>query len=105
MAVTTPATPQAYIDRLLSGVQLNRTALTMKQMVDPTLSQVTEEVSAEDRFMSAVAALLFNVDPLDARFDRGKILQSIRHIDDLVNKQINEVLHHAQFQQLESIWT
>lgn len=105
MAASTPHTPQGYLDRLLAGVQLDRTALEMKQMVNSTLTEVTEDVSAEDRFISGVAALLYNVEPLEGRFDRGKILESIRHIDDLVNKQINEVLHHAQFQQLESSWT
>lgn len=104
MAAPTPQTPAGYIDRLLAGVQMSSAPLTMTKMVDSTLTQITEDVSPEDRFMSGVGALLFNVDPLSGRFDRGKILESVQHIDELVNKQINEILHHPQFQQLESMW-
>lgn len=94
-----------FIDRLLAGVQLSAANAKMIPMVDATFTQVTEEVGSEDRFLSAVGAMLFNIEPVEGRFDRGKILDAVRHIDDLVNKQLNEILHHEQLQHMESMWT
>jgi len=67
------------------------------------------EVPTESRFMSAVAALLYNVEPLkdeqgQLRFDKGELMAAVSRIDHLIEDQMNEILHNPKFQQLEATW-
>lgn len=105
MEPVTKEVGQSYVKRLLGAVQMSPDNAKQVQMVNHDLSAVTEDVGMEDRFLSGVGALLFNIDPVEGRFDRGKILEAVKHIDELVNKQINEIMHHEQSQHLESVWT
>ena len=73
-------------------------------MITENLQKVTEEVSNEDRFLSGLASLLFNVDPVGGKFEKGKIQDAVKQIDALVNTQVNEVIHSEKFQLLESTW-
>lgn len=73
-------------------------------MIGQDLSTVNEDVSNQARFISSIAALICNVDEGDGFLDRGKIQTQIAKINKMVNNQINEVIHHHQFQQLESTW-
>ena len=73
------------------------------------IAQDEEQVGGEERFMSAVAALLQNVEPIQddvgqVRFDKGEVMKAIARIDGLIEEQINEVLHHEKFQKMESAW-
>ncbi|WNG27245.1 type VI secretion system contractile sheath large subunit [Cystobacter fuscus] len=73
------------------------------------ISQDEEQVGGEERFMSAVAALLQNVEPIQddvgqVRFDKGEVMKAIARIDSLIEEQINEVLHNEKFQKMESAW-
>jgi type VI secretion system protein ImpC len=61
-------------------------------------------VSESDRFVSGLAALLLNVDRSAGKLDKGNIQSLIGRIDRMVNEQVNEIIHHAQFKQLESNW-
>ncbi|MDY7233068.1 type VI secretion system contractile sheath large subunit [Hyalangium rubrum] len=63
------------------------------------------------RFLSSLAALLQNVEPVapadpkgKARFDKGRVARAIEKIDDLINLQMNEILHNEKFQQMEAAW-
>ncbi|MFY0577277.1 type VI secretion system contractile sheath large subunit [Cystobacter fuscus] len=73
------------------------------------ITQDEEQVGGEERFMSAVAALLQNVEPIQddvgqVRFDKGEVMKAIARIDGLIEEQINEVLHNEKFQKMESAW-
>jgi type VI secretion system protein ImpC len=67
------------------------------------------QVPGDSRFLSAVAALLYNVEPSQDekgqhRFDKGRVAEAIKRIDELIEVQMDEILHHEKFQQMESAW-
>ncbi|SEL89272.1 type VI secretion system protein ImpC [Stigmatella aurantiaca] len=72
-------------------------------------SQSDAQMSGEARFMSSLAALLYNVEPVqedggEARFDKGEVMKAIARIDGLIESQVNEILHAEEFQKMESVW-
>ncbi|OJH40307.1 type VI secretion system contractile sheath large subunit [Cystobacter ferrugineus] len=86
--------------------------LNANPMIGTGLVPITadeSQVGGEERFMSAVAALLQNVEPIQddvgqVRFDKGEVMKAIARIDDLIETQVNEILHHEKFQKMESAW-
>lgn len=102
---TTPTEAAPFIERVLSAMQMEKKGVSLTPMVQDQFQKVVESVSAEDRLLSGIAAVLFNVDPEESRFDKGKIISAIQTIDHAVNEQMNEILHSPDFQHLESIWT
>src|SRR5512139_1564385 len=67
------------------------------------------QVPGEERFMSALAALLYNVEPIQdeagqTRFDKGEVMKAIARVDELIEDQMNEILHHESFQKIEASW-
>ncbi|GIW70584.1 MAG: intracellular growth locus iglB [Planctomycetota bacterium] len=95
---------QVTVKRFLSSLRLNPEHAAPKPMVQDNLQTVVEEVSEEDRLLSGLAAVLFNIDRADGKFNKGKINDVILQIDKLVNAQLNEVLHHPRFKQMEATW-
>ena len=75
-----------------------------KPMISQDFLPLNEELSDQSRFISALGALVWNIDRDGDRLDRGRIQDLISQIDLMINDQINEVIHHEKFQQLESIW-
>lgn len=73
-------------------------------LIEGDLAGVKDDVSEEDRFLSSLAALLFNVDRGDGRFDKARIQELLLEINGLIADQVNEVLHNDAFQELESTW-
>ncbi len=92
------------LKRFLSSMHLGTEISEPVPMVQDDLQKVTTTVSDEDRFISGMAALLFNVDVSERRLNKGKILEVIDHIDQMVNNQINAVIHDEQFKKMESAW-
>ena len=94
------------LKRFLSSMQLNEeNETTLVPMVQEDFTKINEDVSDEERFVSALGALLHNIDIDESgRLDKGKIQDLIARIDTMVNDQINEVIHHQQFQEIESSW-
>lgn len=92
------------LEKLLGSMGMSSAAVGHKPMVQSALTKVEEKVPAEDRFLSALAALVNNVDNSQKRFDKGKVGELVAHIDQLVNDQMNEILHHPDFQKVESAW-
>ncbi|MFM7201984.1 MAG: type VI secretion system contractile sheath large subunit [Myxococcota bacterium] len=96
------ATPAAT-DRSL--VLAERKAVTPK--VEKQL-----KLSEQDRRLLALATLIGNVDPVEVerqglnewRFDKQKVTEVISQIDSIIENQLNEILHAADFQDLESSW-
>jgi len=59
-----------------------------------------------DRLLSSIAAFLMNIDEedIESGFNKSLILDLIAKIDNKVNDQINEIIHHQDFQEIESAW-
>ncbi|MGD8989361.1 MAG: type VI secretion system contractile sheath large subunit [Syntrophobacterales bacterium] len=92
------------LKRFLSSMRLNVEVAEPVPMLQDELQTIAEEVSDEDRFISGLAALLMNIDTSVGRFDKGMAQEVIARIDLMVNEQINEILHHPQFKEMESSW-
>lgn len=62
--------------------------------------------SYNDRLLSSIAALLINIDEeeVETGFNKSLILDLISKIDNKINDQINEIIHHQDFQEIESAW-
>jgi len=93
------------IKRFLSSMRLNADQKAPPTpMLQENFTKITEEVSNEDRFLSGLAALVFNVDRGDGKLDKGKIQEAIGRIDKLVTLQLNEIIHNEKFQKMEASW-
>jgi type VI secretion system protein ImpC len=105
---------ETYLNRLFTSVRLDPPAPTERApMIANNLNTVIDEqaVSIENRFLSSLAALLLNVEPAEGngpeqavRFEKGKVMEAVSRIDELIDAQMNEILHHEKFQQMESAW-
>jgi type VI secretion system protein ImpC len=102
---------ETYLNRLFSSIRL-QTPTAPEPMIANNLNTVVDEkaITIENRFMSSVAALLLNVEPAEGgpdqpvRFDKGKVMEVVSRIDAMIDDQMNEILHHEKFQQMESAW-
>lgn len=94
----------SLLTRLLGSMQLQRENASLVPMISNEFSQIKEDVSQEDRFLSALGALLYNIDATDGRFEKGKVIDAVGQIDQLINTQLNTIFHHPTFQQMESTW-
>jgi type VI secretion system protein ImpC len=98
----------AYVDRFLSSMRLeaSRRSAAPAPMIKDDLTAVenVETISAEDRFVSGLAAVLYNIDHKAGRFDKGDVMAAVQRIDELINQQVNEIIHHPDFQKLEANW-
>lgn len=92
------------LNRFLSSMKLNSEVGEAEPMISDNFSTTKEEVSEESRFLSGMAALLMNVDTTSGRLDKGAIFDVIAQIDDMVNDQINEIIHNDKFKAIESNW-
>lgn len=92
------------LKRFLSSMRLSTEIAEPVPMVQEGLTVIKEDVRDEDRFVSGMAAFLLNVDVSVGRFDKGIIQDLIARIDTAVNDQLNEIIHHEDFKQLESNW-
>lgn len=92
------------LKRFLSSMRLSTEVAEPVPMVQEGLTVIKEDVRDEDRFISGMAAFLLNIDPSVGRFDKGIIQDLIARIDSAVNDQLNEIIHHENFRQLESNW-
>ena len=93
------------LKRFLSSVKLGEPAGELTPMVSDQLQKVTEDVGDEDRFLSGLAALVFNVDPVGGKLEKTQLADVIDKIDALISAQINDIIHDPGFQKLESQWT
>jgi type VI secretion system protein ImpC len=92
------------LKRFLSSMRLRTEIKEAVPMIQDNLQVVREDVSEEDRFLSGMAALLLNVDKTAGRLDKGSVQELIARIDQTVNDQINEIIHHYNFKKMESNW-
>jgi len=88
----------------LSSVRLTSDTAVHTPMIQSNLDTVIEDVTTEERFISTMAAVVYNIKPDEQRFDKQSIQDLIGLIDDLVEDQLNEIMHAPDFQHLESTW-
>jgi type VI secretion system protein ImpC len=92
------------IKRFLSSMRLGELKAAPTPMIQENLNKVTEDVSNEDRFLSGLAALVFNVEPVGGKFEKGQIQDTLKQLDKLMGVQMNEIIHNEKFQTMESTW-
>ncbi len=102
--MTEEKTEALDLSRFLSSMRLSTEEKEAVPMIEDNLQVLNEDVSEEDRFLSGMAALLLNTDQSAGRLDKGNIQQLIASIDQAVNEQINEIIHHENFKKMESNW-
>ncbi len=103
MSATT--TDTLNLKSFLSSVRLSTDVSAPTPMVQANFEKVQEDVSAEERFISAMAAVVYNMNTDDQRFDKQSIQDLVANIDGLIDAQINEILHAPEFQKIEASWT
>lgn len=90
-----------------------KTALVSADYTEVKVELADDKVAEANRLASSLAALLQNVEgvkiskegePLKFRFDKGQVAKAIERADELINLQMNEILHHPEFQRLEATW-
>lgn len=96
---------QVTLQKLLKSVRLADEVKSPRPMVSAHLDEVVEDVTVEERFISSMAALLYNIDGVDAKFDKQNIQELVTAIDDMVQSQLNEIIHTDEFQKMEATWT
>lgn len=92
------------LQRFLSSMRLSTEVTEPVPMVQEGLTVIKEDVRDEDRFVSSLAAFLLNIDPTVGRFDKGLVQDLIARIDTVVEVQLNEIIHHETFKQVEGNW-
>jgi type VI secretion system protein ImpC len=103
--VSATTTDTLNLKSFLSSVRLSTDVSAPTPMVQANLEKVQEDVSAEERFISAMAAVVYNMNTDDQRFDKQSIQDLVANIDTLIDAQINEILHAPEFQKIEASWT
>lgn len=100
------------LEKLLKDVQLDpanvtqNNALALTPIVQKDWKVLADDaVKDEDRFAASLAAILYNIDPKEGMIDKPTIQKLVARIDEMVNDQINEILHDESFQQMEATWT
>jgi type VI secretion system protein ImpC len=90
-----------------------KTVTVLDPKLDPKLAEA-------NRLLSGLSALFLNVKPVvevveertngtvtwkrNSRFEKGRVAKVIEEVDELLNLQMNEILHHKNFQRMESTW-
>lgn len=92
------------LKNFLASVRLTTVPADPKPMVSSNLDQVVEDVSQEERFISSMAAVAYNMQPEKGTFDKKSIQDLVGLIDALVQDQLNAIMHTEAFQKLESTW-
>lgn len=98
------ATDVLTLDKFLTSVRLKPDVKAPRPMIAPQLDGVLEDVTAEERFISSMAALLYNLEGSELRFDKQAIQELVAAIDEMVEDQLDEIFHAKEFQEMEATW-
>jgi type VI secretion system protein ImpC len=96
---------EVTLQQLLKSVRLSEEVKSPRPMIAANLDRVVEDVTVDERFVSSMAALVYNLDAAGGTFDKQTIQELVGTIDELVEAQLNEVIHAPEFQDLEGTWT
>ena len=81
------------------------------------LAEASDQKRTVSRFVTSLAAVLFNLEKAEPtiaappeemtgpQFDKQKIANLTKAIDDMIADQVNQVLHDPRFQHIEATWT
>ncbi len=99
-------TQDNVLEKLLSSMRVEKSDQTLVPMIRNNFNQVQEDVKADGRFVSSLAALLYNLDAEKSggKFEKGKVVELLGQIDEIISDQLNEILHNEKFQQMEATW-
>jgi type VI secretion system protein ImpC len=104
-SVAAGAKPDAMVATLLKQAGLDGTTSPF-----PTLTASLDELDkptlpADVHFVARLAALVNNVYvPPGRSLNKSRVLDAIAMIDDLVNVQMNEILHDDDFKAMAAVW-
>lgn len=101
---TTQVVSEIDLEAFLRVMRMNLREEDLSPVIGENFLPVQGMISEQGRFISALAALLWNIDDDGERFDKGKFPELIAHIDKLINDQLNEIIHHESFQEVEAVW-
>ena len=104
MAEVQTETERRILPKLLEAAQLGKQVKSLTPMIQDRFVSTREDVSQEERLLSGLAGIVFNLDESASKYEKGQVLDIVRRIDETVNAQLNEILHHASFQDLEATW-
>lgn len=104
MAETQTTNAPRILPKILEAAQLNQQIKSLTPMIKGRFLGTHEEVSQEERLLSGLAGILFNLAETSDKYDKGQVLDIVRRIDMTVNSQLNAILHHPVFQELEATW-
>ncbi len=102
--VTAETNEALDIKRFLSSMRLNPDVSEPVPMISNNMETVAENIRDEDRFISGMAAVLMNIDSAAGKFDKGAVQSLVARIDELVNAQLNEIIHNQKFKGMEADW-
>lgn len=102
--VETKTETKPDLSGFLASVRLSPEVQSPTPMLQEGLQKIIEDVSDEERFISSMAAVVFNMAEGQTKFDKQDIQDLVANIDTLVNAQLNEIIHHPAFQEMESVW-
>ncbi len=63
-----------------------------------------ESYSIAKRGVAEFISAIVENDDVEDKINKFALDEMIAHIDDLVSKQMDEILHNEDFQKLESVW-
>ena len=105
--------PVQVSDRIkpfLSSASLNEAPQNLGVALDENYKVVSKledfsDLSDEERFLAGLSTLLFNVqdEQLDY-FNQADVQELLEMINILISERLNDVMHRAEFQDLESTW-
>jgi type VI secretion system protein ImpC len=103
---TVEESPELSLDDFLKSIKIAKydAESALVPMLTEGFLNVNEEVSDAARFISSLATLIWNMDLEGSRLDKSKIQALIARLNKMINDQVNEILHHNKFKELESTW-
>ncbi|ODN42571.1 type VI secretion system contractile sheath large subunit [Piscirickettsia litoralis] len=96
---------QVTVNTIFNTLSLNESLYKDESLQDDELFNIVgKNYSDEERLVASLCLLIANSENLES-FNKGLIQSILDKIDYLINDQVNEVISHSNFKNLESIWT
>ena len=103
-AATTTEQTTDTLTELLSAASFSESKVEQIPMIAEHFTEIDENISEQNRLLAGISTLLANSSDEDLRKGFNKILvQSIiAKIDELINLQVNEIIHDKDFKYIEA---
>jgi len=92
------------IEQILASVNLNVKEQDQEPMVLDQLNAISEECSEENRLLASLSVLMANTNESDfiGGFNKSIAQKIVDRIDTIINDQVNEIIHEAEFKHVEA---